>query len=353
MKDISLYEDRIAKNYWLKGKREIFLHEALFTATFYKQTYTLSFMKENSKTFTLGKRISMDTLFFSEEVIMTFVRKLSVLLKRDPDDFYRNARKVKLEIKPVVFLYHHNLARTAIHLKTISRTKPSGGTTLQRDRYIFLLRDNKLYCKINDKEEMFEYTFEDIEPYPNIPFYCRLNHNESLNLKDKLKPFLSRKLGIAAKMKNYFLKPIFFIMLPDDVTPYDGNGLAHFFFQAIECSKAFFIRECFYTYTGEHSDNGCFVTISQSNRMTVLTYIKDNGIAAEKFIENRDYTKDELLEQIRSLHDDCKYTVHKIYLNGEHLSHYHSVADKEVSHLELMDNVYKQIPDILKAKSIV
>jgi len=50
-----------------------------------------------------------------------------------------------------------------------------------------------------------------------------------------------------------------------------------------------------------------YISISKTRRLFILSYVKNGHVFAQKLIDKKEFTIDELKESIKNLHNDCKY----------------------------------------------
>lgn len=205
-----------------------------------------------------------------------------------------------------------------------------------RNIYAVIFRENKIIVKSKKREEIIEYKFNDIVTYPNIPYYLNLFESEmdTNGVREVLKKRLKRDI-----VKNsLLLKPAVFISLPDDVvTNIEKRGINDFVFQVFNSKMPRLLEEGMISAPLEEVN---YISIYKSCRMIVITYRKDKLIEAQKFIENKDYTIDDMKGFINNLHDDCLFNKLNVYLNGEGMEKY-SVLGEVVEKERLLDNLLK------------
>ncbi|MEG1254258.1 hypothetical protein [Clostridium sp.] len=179
-----------------------------------------------------------------------------------------------------------------------------------------MFRNNKIYLQINNLKNVFEYTITDLKQYPNVPFYSLLFDNEEI-IKS-FKAFVHSTIKTSTTFSSRFSKPLVFLLIPDDIMNIEKRALFDFATVVFTAKSIFLANECAFVIQ-EKID---YITISKSCRMTTISYLKDKGIAAQKFIENKDYTVDDLKRFITNLHEDCTFNRPLVYLNGLDLKHY-------------------------------
>lgn len=201
-----------------------------------------------------------------------------------------------------------------------------------RNIYAVLFRDKKLIVKTKNEEEMVQYSLDNAKVYPNVPFYSNLFQDKiDINtvgkcIKDRLKQ---------CKSKIELMKPLVFVLMPDDITDVDKRAIQEFTMVLFKPKEVLLVCECVFSAPVEEQD---YICIYKSCRMIVITYVKEKDIKAQKFIENKDYTIDEIKRFIYNLHEDCMFNKLRVYLNGEDVSKYAELG-KIVERQELLNNV--------------
>ncbi|GAA0179032.1 hypothetical protein SH2C18_19820 [Clostridium sediminicola] len=213
-----------------------------------------------------------------------------------------------------------------------------------RNIYVVIFRENKIIVKSKKRKEIIEYKFENIDTYPNVPLYANL-FQDKIDINEVRKDLNKSFKGDILK-NTLILRPKAFVSWPDDTTYIDKKAITDFFFELFKSTPPLLVNECTSLTPIEEQD---YISIYRSCRMFVITYIKRKGIEAQKFIENKDYTVDEMRVFINSLHDDCVFNKLNIYLNGEGMEKY-SVLGKVVEKEELLDNLLKLTEGIVRKK---
>jgi len=201
-----------------------------------------------------------------------------------------------------------------------------------KNRFFVILRDNKMLININDQSNLVEYSFTDLETYPNIPFY--INIFETNNIRKNLKPMVYENLNT---LSEKIFKPEVFVLVDDDTMGIEKRAIEEFILISLAPKKVAMVEQCLLlSPTGIEQ----YISVSKSCRLIILSYIKNRDILAQKFIENKDYSVEELIKLIRTLHDDCKFNKLDIYLNGTHLKKYSEIG-KVIDIYELLNNTQK------------
>ena len=198
--------------------------------------------------------------------------------------------------------------------------------------YVVLFRENKLIVKNKNEENTLEYSFKDIVSYPNVPFYSNLFQSKIDTkviykyMKNNLKNY---------KLNNLFIKASIFVLTPDDVTEVDKRAISEFISMTFKPKRVLLGMEYGFTAPMEEQN---YVSIYRSCRMFVLSYIKNKNIEVQKFLENKDYSIEELRGFIYNLHEDCTNNNLNVYLNGQDIEKYYLVG-KIVLKKELFENI--------------
>ena len=195
-----------------------------------------------------------------------------------------------------------------------------------------LLRDDKIHLKIGKKDKFFEFAFDRVVKYPNIPFY------HSVYKDDCIKQFVQFYKENVAKFN--FVKSDIFVMLPPDGIEIDEMILKSFFLDTNLFSSVSFINEVFCLRSA-----GTFVAVSLTERMLVLDYFKDGDIEAEKYYYPLTYSKLDLKRLIQGLHSDCADIEMPLVLNGDSVAIYQElglVVNKKMLLENAADIVYKK-----------
>jgi hypothetical protein len=212
------------------------------------------------------------------------------------------------------------------------------------EKCYMLFRDDKVYIKSSKSSKVAEYTIEDAITYPNVPLYFNIFTNEKI-IKN-IKMFIKKNTDINSFMQGIFGKEVFLLM-PDDVTSVtdiERLAFAEFAKRLVGGKTAFLASECAFVAPFEEKQHIC---ISKTCRMMILTYIKDKNIFKQKFIENKEYSSDELYANIIELYGSTA-GIPRIYLNGANLSQYSDLGIK-INSLDLINN-FSNILDMIKIK---
>jgi len=206
-----------------------------------------------------------------------------------------------------------------------------------KNRFIVILRDNKMLFKINDQSNVIEYSFTDLKAYPNIPFY--INIFESENIRKSIKPIVYENLNT---LSEKIFKPEVFVLVDDDTMGIEKRAIEEFILISLAPRKVAIIEQCLLLAP---NDIEKYIAVSISCRLIILSYIKNRDVLAQKFIDNKACSVEELKELIRNLHDDCESNKLDIYLNGTHLKKY-SQLGKVIDTYELFDNAQKILSNL-------
>lgn len=210
-----------------------------------------------------------------------------------------------------------------------------------KNRYYVLLRNNKIYIRINKQKNTLEYSIKDIPTYPHVPFYVHL-----FNAKDALKsirPLIKQNLYT---LKEKLFKPEVFVITDDDTVGFEYTAIEDFIMVSFMPKSVFLALQ--YAFITPFNTT-TYVCVSKSCRMFVLSYVKDRELSAQKFLPSYDYTIEELNEYIHNLHPDCKTGNVNIYLNGNDLSKYSSLGSI-VDKYRLLDIAQDSIHDLKLSK---
>ncbi|MCM1991284.1 hypothetical protein [Oceanirhabdus seepicola] len=198
-----------------------------------------------------------------------------------------------------------------------------------KNRFFVILRDNKMLININDQSNIVEYSFTDLETYPNIPFY--INIFETENVRKKIKPIVYENLNT---LSEKIFKPEVFVLVDDDTMGTEKRAIEEFILLSLAPKKVAIVPQCLLLAP---KDIEKYIAVSKSCRLIILSYIKNRKVLAQKFIDNKEYSVEELKELIRNLHDECKLNKLNIYLNGTHLKKYAEIG-KVIDIYELLNN---------------
>ncbi|GAA0178973.1 hypothetical protein SH2C18_19350 [Clostridium sediminicola] len=204
-----------------------------------------------------------------------------------------------------------------------------------RNVYAVIFRENKIIVKSKKREDVIEYKFENIKTYPNVPLYANL-FQDKIDINEVSKDLNKSFKGDILK-NTLILRPKVFVSFPDDATDVDKRAISEFILMLFKANMPKLFEESVLLAPIEELD---YVSIYKSCRMFVLTYRKGKLIEAQKFIENKDYTVDEMKGFINNLHDDCLFNKLNIYLNGEGMEKY-SILGKVVEKERLLNNLLK------------
>ena len=209
-----------------------------------------------------------------------------------------------------------------------------------KNHYIVLLRNNKVYIRINQQKETLEYHINDIPYYPNVPFYVHLFSIEDLD--KELRSFVRRNLYT---LKEKLFNPEVFVLIDDDTVGIEYTAIKEFLMQSFKAKTVYISFQ--YLFVAP-VDSPSYVCISKSSRMFILSYIKNLELIAQEYLPRNDYTIDEMKEQINHLHQDCRTGSVPIYLNGD-LSRYSSLG-KLVDLNSLLANAQASLSNVDKTR---
>lgn len=191
------------------------------------------------------------------------------------------------------------------------------------EKYCMLIRNDKIYIKSNRSNKIIEYSLNNTTIYPNVPLYSGAFKNQKI-IKD-LKMFIRENLDNSKTFMQRISRKKLFLLTPDDVTVV--NDIERYAFY--EFGKALFEvkdiiigSECSFIAPLEEKD---YICISRTCRMMIVSYIKDKKIVNQKFIENKEYTNEELCNAIRELYVGSG-SIPKVYLNGSDLLQYSDIG---------------------------
>lgn len=203
-------------------------------------------------------------------------------------------------------------------------------TIYMNSNSIFIMaRDNHLLCRKANDREIYAWKMECLDNIPNIPFYYHLWDNSETNSKN-LRAFLT---GIVSdRWYAEIIKPKVFLALPDDAVLVDQRVLMEFLMQS-SARQVISVKECMLLNTAVSN----YVSVTKTCRMTALHYIKNGLIQGSRYLENQEYSVDEILSKIKYLHRDCEYKELPVFLNGDNLSRYKELGEV-VSVETLLDN---------------
>lgn len=201
--------------------------------------------------------------------------------------------------------------------------------------YFLLFRNNCLYIKSNKNDKTLKYKFDDLNQYPNIPFYLTCF---DYGVKD-IKSFINSNLKCSNKLNDNIFKPIVYLLIPDDSIEIEKKILEEY------VNKIFSPQKVYITYESmviSRKKELKYICISKTVRMLVLTYINNSKIEAKKYYNNIDYSIDELKNMISNLHEDCINLNINTYLNGINLSDFASLGVL-IDNSTLLDSYYDYI----------
>ena len=212
-------------------------------------------------------------------------------------------------------------------------------------KYCMLIRNDKIYIKSNRSRKVVEYSLNNTIIYPNVPLYSAIFKDEKI-IKD-LRIFIRDNVDNNNTFMQRMSGKKLFLLTPDDVTVVtDIERYAFYEFgKTIFGVKDIIIGgECSFVAPFEVNN---YICISKTCRMMILTYIKDRKTVKQKFIENRDYTNEEIHTFIRELYVGTG-SIPKVYLNGVGLLKYSDIG-VVIDSVELI-NTFGNIVEPLKIK---
>ncbi len=211
------------------------------------------------------------------------------------------------------------------------------------EKCYILFRNDRIYIKTQCNKKFFEFTINNQITYPNVPLYYEVFSNEKI-IKE-LKTFVRENIN-KTFMHQIFAKKVF-LLIPDDVTDvtdFERRAFDVLAKRLIGGKRVIMGSECAFVAPFEENE---YICISKTCRMMILSYIKDKNIFKQNFIENKEYTNEELYVVISELHGGVECTP-KIYLNGIDLSRYSDLGII-IDSLELINN-FEAILNIVKIK---
>lgn len=212
------------------------------------------------------------------------------------------------------------------------------------EKCYMLFRNDKVYIKSSKSSRVAEYTLMDAIAYPNVPLYFNIFNNEKV-IKD-IKLFIRKNTQINSLMQRIFAKKVF-LLIPDDVTnvtDIERRAFDEFAKMLFGGRTVILGSECAFVAPFEEKEHIC---ISRTCRMMILSYTKDKNIFKQKFMENKEYSIDELHAAIVELYGSTE-GIPKIYLNGVNLSPYSDLGII-IDELELINN-FSSILDTVKIR---
>jgi hypothetical protein len=214
---------------------------------------------------------------------------------------------------------------------------------LTMEKCFMLFRNDTIYIKSSRSSKVEEYKLDNPIAYPNVPLYFEIFNNEKI-IKELRK--LTTENIDKTIMQQIFAKKVF-LLIPDDVTgviEFEKRGFDEFARRLFGAKTVILGSECAFVAPYEEKEHIC---VSKTCRMMVLTYFKEKKIFKQKFIENKDYTNEELYAAVSELCDGI-INIPKIYLNGIELVQYSDIGII-VDSLSLIYN-FEKIINIVKIK---
>ena len=182
----------------------------------------------------------------------------------------------------------------------------------KKEFLVFVLNESFLFVDLATNQST-EISFP-ISPIPYVPFYHYLYE---LELQKEIgKPFFAiifEKLGISQKPHGGIFNFIeLYIVIPDDTLQVDKRILEDYFFMYIG-KKITIIEQSLLISTQEKD----YISISQTVRSYILTYVKDGYAKAKKFYpSNQIFDIETLKKEFDYLHEDCKNKRVPILINN-------------------------------------
>ena len=169
-----------------------------------------------------------------------------------------------------------------------------------------IVTNNNFLVKKKGSYEFFEFTVEQNNTIPNVPFYHKLAKKVDLSIKD-FKAVLKEEYNSFA-----LSKPTFALILPDDTSDMESTFLQNFF---LNSGKAVIITNISQILAPSAKQ---YVSLSKTSRAICLQYISDGEIKAERFYDSNDYDIEQIKIDITRLHIDIDYNEIPIYINNLH-----------------------------------
>lgn len=186
-----------------------------------------------------------------------------------------------------------------------------------KSKYFILFRNNKICLKNSDNGQIFEYSPLYKNEYFNIPFYCFLFDDKEIWSFRKFF-FEIAKIKSVARIFSKVLINNICLLVPDDVIKVEKRLLYEFILVSLNPKNCCLINEGLCVIQEKIN----YVVISKSCRMITISYVENQSIKAQRFLENKEYSVEEMKGYIINLHDDFAFNMPAIYLNGQELSRY-------------------------------
>lgn len=172
----------------------------------------------------------------------------------------------------------------------------------KKEYLVFVLNESFLFVDLTTNQPI-EISFP-ISPIPYVPFYHYLYELEIQ--KEIGKPFFSiifEKLGLPQKPHGGTFNFIeLYVVIPDDTLQVDRRILEDYFFMYI--GRKITIIEQNLLISTQETD---YISISQTTRSYVFTYVKEGYTKAKKFYPSTQIFDIETMKrEFDYLHEDCK-----------------------------------------------
>lgn len=194
------------------------------------------------------------------------------------------------------------------------------------------MRNESIYFRLDESKIIKEFRFEQMKKYPNIPshifFWDEAGENPS-----RVGKFLKEQVFQSSWLEDKISSKEMYLLVPDDTQMLEMRALEEFFMLSAKPKKLVTAYECQHLSV----DKVSYISIAETCRMLVLTYIKDGGIKNQSFLERKVYETEELRRNIRNLGVEFGIENVPIYLNGEGLNKYNGLGTM-VPHEKLLDN---------------
>lgn len=206
---------------------------------------------------------------------------------------------------------------------------------------IYLIaRNNGFICRKSDDPQPYIFKFDGIVNQPNIPFYYHLFESDKY-----INDFISfKKQMFKGNLASNILRPKLFIAVPDDAAFVDRHIFEEFFYK-FSAKETYIIKECMLL-----SKSDSYIAISQTCRMIVLSYIKEKTVKNTLYIENKEYSAEEMKLKINALFTEYEYGNLPVMLNGDNLIKYSEIG--ELVSPETLLNNYIEISKMKISKSL-
>ncbi|NLM20905.1 MAG: hypothetical protein GX207_04055 [Peptococcaceae bacterium] len=182
-----------------------------------------------------------------------------------------------------------------------------------------ILRNNSFICRMADSLSPLTFRFREIPDLPNIPFYHHI-WSEFIKYKKEFSKFFREEL-IGKSWAGMLLKSQAYVAVPDDMLEFEKALTTEFFMQT--CSRKVDTKpECLLLAPQE----GEYIAVSRTCRMVIISHIQAGNIEDRLYLENKEYTVEELKMFIAGLLDGRNGVDLPIYLNGEGLELYSSLG---------------------------